>query len=248
MLIAAVLCPHPPLLLRELCGAEDPAPGLRLACAEAVSWLVEQAPEVVSLVGAIPDGAAAAALPARLRIDAGRFRGRASGKANGPMAGDGRDPVLPLSLGVAHRLLDEAGWTGPRIVSEIPAEATPEDCATVGHLIAADERRVGLLVAADGSACRSVQAPGYLDERAEPFDAAVLAALRSMDTATLLRISPGQARAVLAAGRPGWQVLAGAVDATRAAGRTVDPDIGYSDDPFGVLYVVARWAIGPAHG
>ena len=37
MIVAAVVCPHPPLLLRELSGAQDAVPELRAACHDALA-------------------------------------------------------------------------------------------------------------------------------------------------------------------------------------------------------------------
>ena len=92
----------------------------------------------------------------------------------------------------------------------------------------------------DGSARRSAAAPGYLDERAEPFDTVVEQAVRDGDLPALAALDPDLARDLLAAGRPAWQALAGALaptsTATPARPRT---RILYSDAPFGVAYLVA---------
>ena len=91
---------------------------------------------------------------------------------------------------------------------------------------------------ADGSACRSLRAPGYLDPRAAPFDAAIEEAVRSGDLGPLRAMDQDLARELLAAGRPGWQVLAGALP-----DRAPSTEILYSGDPFGVFYLVA-WLAG----
>ena len=80
----------------------------------------------------------------------------------------------------------------------------------------------------DGSARRSASAPGYLDERAAPFDAAVEQAVRDGDLPALAALDPDLARDLLAAGRPAWQVLAGALpaaapDAAAADARSSTP-------------------------
>jgi len=100
--------------------------------------------------------------------------------------------------------------------------------------------RVGLLVMADGSARRSPRAPGYLDPRAAAFDAALERAVRGGDLGPLRAMDQALARELLAAGRPGWQVLAGAMP-----GRVPATEILYADDPFGVFYLVA-WLAGAA--
>jgi hypothetical protein len=92
---------------------------------------------------------------------------------------------------------------------------------------------------ADGSACRSLKAPGYLDERSFPFDAEMERAIVAGDLDALLRIDADLARAVLATGRPAWQVLAGAAEGSRLA-----TQVHYRDDPFGVFYLTASAMCG----
>ena len=61
MITGAALCPWPPLLVRELTGADPVLPELRAACAEAVAALLRDGPEEVAaaaLVGAVVDPAA----------------------------------------------------------------------------------------------------------------------------------------------------------------------------------------------
>ena len=97
----------------------------------------------------------------------------------------------------------------------------------------------------DGTARRSAAAPGYLDERAEPFDTVVEQAFRDGDLPALAALDPDLARDLLAAGRPAWQVLAGALAATTAAATPATAAVRprtrilYSDAPFGVAYLVA---------
>jgi len=93
---------------------------------------------------------------------------------------------------------------------------------------------VALLVLGDGSACRGLKAPGYLDERSAGFDAEVERAVRTGDLDALLTIDPALASELMATGRPAWQVLAGALN-----GQVVASEIRYCDDPFGVAYLVA---------
>ena len=55
MLIAAAVCPHPPLLVPEVTGASDPAVRelrrLRTACRDAVAVLLGAAPDLLVVVG-----------------------------------------------------------------------------------------------------------------------------------------------------------------------------------------------------
>jgi hypothetical protein len=91
----------------------------------------------------------------------------------------------------------------------------------------------------DGSARRSIKAPGYVDDRAGGFDAAVAAALAEGPEA-VAALDGALAGELLAAGWPAWQVLAGA-----AAGSAWDTAVSYDDAPYGVGYVVARWRLRP---
>jgi hypothetical protein len=95
---------------------------------------------------------------------------------------------------------------------------------------------VALLVMGDGTACRTLKAPGYLDKRAEPFDAAVAAALAAADTGALAALDPVLARELKAAGRAPWQVLAGAAGNGGLAGTLLHESV-----PYGVAYFVATW-------
>jgi hypothetical protein len=100
----------------------------------------------------------------------------------------------------------------------------------------------------DGSARRSERAPGHLDERAAPFDAGVERAVRDADLAALAALDPDLAAELLATGRPGWQVLAGALGGdplgTGAGAARPVAEVLYADAPLGVGYLVA--VIGPA--
>ena len=111
-------------------------------------------------------------------------------------------------------------------------------CLRLGAGLRTIGDRVGLLVMADGSACRSLRAPGYLDPRAAAFDAVIADAVRSGDLAPLRSMDSDLARELLVAGRPGWQVLAGAMP-----GRAASTEVLYEADPFGVFYLVA-WLAG----
>ena len=272
MITRAVLCPCPPLLARELTGRDAVIPELRAACAEAVGWLVQDAPRQVIVVGPAP---LTADWDPGARLDLSAFA---------PALKDGGKPDLPLSVGLAALLLDQAGYSGPRVLQAV-GEGEPEDrCIRLGaSLAAAAERpasgdwaasagragspgragsgdpgasggragsgdpgasggRAGagngavMLVMGDGSARRSVSAPGHLDERAVPFDDAVERAVRDGDLAALGALDPGLARELMVTGRPAWQVLAGAWGPEKPA-----TQVRYADDPFGVAYLVARF-------
>ena len=147
-------------------------------------------------------------------------------------------PPLPLPLGLGARLLDESGYRGPRLLQSVHSGEPAAACLRLGAGLRTLGDRVGLLVMADGSACRSLRAPGYLDPRAAAFDAAIADAVRSGDLAPLRAMDSDLARELLVAGRPGWQVLAGAIP-----GRAPGTEVLYEADPFGVFYLVA-WLAG----
>lgn len=235
MLVAAAVCPAPPLLARELTGTDPVLPELRQACREAVDELLQAAPDLIVVVAVASDDRA---FDPRGRLDVSAYAPalRADRDADQTMA-DARPP-LPLSVGLGNRLLDEAGYDGRRELHSVGAATPTMACAALGARLVSQAPRVALLVMADGSARRSRRAPGYLDVRAEPFDAAVGRAIRAGDMPALLALDTSLAADLLATGRPAWQVLAGAM-----AGRTPRCVVRYDDDPFGVGYLVASLAV-----
>jgi hypothetical protein len=118
----------------------------------------------------------------------------------------------------------------------------------MGEKVAAADLRVGVLAMGDGSAKRSARAPGYLDERAGPFDAEVARALGEPDPSWLAHhLAPVACAELWVAGRPAWQFLAGAATQTpRATG--IAARLHYDAAPYGVGYFVAGWAAAPRGG
>jgi hypothetical protein len=228
VLITAALCPAPPLLARELTGASPVLPELRQACLDAVTAALAPGPGLVAVVGT-------AGRPGRWngggQLDLSPFAPPLRGTA---------PPGLPVALGLGTRLLDQAGYRGPRVLHSVTEDQSPAECASLGGELASMDDRVALVVMADGSARRTLKAPGYLDERSEPFDASVERVIRSGDLGGLLSIDAELASELMATGRPGWQVLAGA-----AAGQRADCEVRYRDDPFGVFYLAASLACAP---
>jgi hypothetical protein len=110
------------------------------------------------------------------------------------------------------------------------------------------ERRCVLLVMGDGSARRGDKAPGYLDVRAEPFDADVRAALASGQPGRLCALDVALGGQLLAAGAPAWRLAGAAIQAEtngppRGLSDTVtwSAELHYAGDPFGVSYFVSSW-------
>lgn len=207
MIVGAVSCPQPPLLLPDITGRPvREVESLRAACLAAIGQLLAGGPERITLVGA---------------------------RAGGTPAGR-----QPLSIAVGSVLLSQAGCSLPVEQLVVAEDAPTEHCLQLGRAEAArTDAATGLLVMADGSARRSLKAPGYLDDRAAPFDALVEAALRDGDPAGLAALDAELAAELLVAGRAAWQVLAGATEDQAFTAR-----LSYSADPFGVWYPVCTWA------
>jgi hypothetical protein len=246
MIVAAAICPCPPLLAGGLTGQAEVLPELRAACAAAVARLLAAVPDVVAVAGQAevtgpwdPAGQLSLASYAPA-LRPGRSLGNSRSLGNNsekPAAA----PPLPLALGIGALLLDEAGYRGPRALHGIAGHEPAAGCLALGQRIAAAAPRVALLAVGDGTARRSESAPGYLDERAAPFDAAVERAVRDGDLPALAALDPALAADLLAAGRPAWQALAGALPANGDSAATGRPraEVLYSDAPFGVAYLVA---------
>lgn len=237
MLVAAAVCPCPPLLVPEVAaGAAPELDPVRSACDDALGVLAAARPDTLVVVG--PAG----------RSGRGRHPQGARGSFSGfgvdvavrlgPATGEDDERELPPSLAVAAWLLERTGWADAPIEAlGVGEPLEPERCLETGRELAARAGRVALLVMGDASACRSLKAPGYLDERAAPFDAAAARALGSADVAALKALDPGLAYELKASGRAPWQVLAGAAEGAGLGGTLL-----YDDAPYGVGYLVAAWS------
>src|SRR5580704_9659295 len=147
MLIAAAVCPHPPLLIPEATGAPGAADPeldrLRAACRNAVAALLAGRPDLIVVAG----GAERTAefpphTPGRLHDFGIPF-------TVGPAGHDAS--ALPLSLTIGKWLLSEHGappaaWWG------IASDAPPAECLQLGEKLAALAPRVALLAMGDGPA------------------------------------------------------------------------------------------------
>ncbi|MEP7054681.1 MAG: class III extradiol dioxygenase subunit B-like domain-containing protein [Actinomycetota bacterium] len=232
MFAAGAVCPHPPLLVPEIAaGAAAELDGLRAACLEAVSRILDEDPARVVLVGDAPRqttfglGAVAdfSAYGADLQLTLGQ-----AGRYDGPR--------LPLSLSIGAWLLKEAGFAADVTAVGLPASVSADDASALARALVGAGEPVSFLAMGDGSARRSVAAPGYVDQRSADFDESVSKALAACDTDAILGLDPALAQALLCAGRASWQVLAGA-----ASGHTLHGSVLYDDAPYGVGYFVATW-------
>lgn len=221
--LSIAFCPCPPLLHPAVEGrpAEETT-ALRRACAEAVEALLADAPGAVVVLGPGAAGRYGAG-------DAGDLRG-VGVDVEVPFAGGirpgGRRTPTALTLGAW--LLDQAGHSGLRL-GVGPADLA----AAVGDL---GGGTVGVLALGDGSARRSVKAPGHLDDAAAPFDAAVAAALAAGDAAALAALDAAEGERLLAAGVPVWRAVGALVGA-----RAVTAELRHDAAPLGVGYLVASW-------
>jgi hypothetical protein len=147
------------------------------------------------------------------------------------------DPVAPLRAAC----LAAVAWLGP----EVRVLADEQGSRVAGSLLAgratsgslgssAGSGEDSLLVVGNGSACRSVSAPGYLDERAEPFDAGLGRALAGPAPDALAAIDQHLADRLWAS----TTALPELAAELRGAGTVA---VDYDDAPFGVQYWVMRW-------
>ncbi|MCF1645742.1 class III extradiol dioxygenase subunit B-like domain-containing protein [Streptomyces indiaensis] len=237
MLVAAAVCPCPPLLVPDVAaGAAPELDAARAACTDALGVLAAARPGRLVVVGP-QDGAGIETYP---EGTAGTFRGFGVGLDVRLGAAEGADttPRLPYSLAVAAWLLERTVWCDAPVEGLGVGESSPPElCVRTGGDIAARDERVALLVMGDASACRTLKAPGYLDERAAPFDAEVARALGAADLAALTALDTGLAHELKVSGRAPWQVLAGAAEGANLGGSLL-----YEDAPYGVGYVVAAWS------
>ncbi len=225
MISAVAFCPQAPVLVPDVArGAAAELDVLRAACRTAIGRLAAPGRQLVLLGG----GERAAAHGPTSR---GSFAGFGL-DLEVALGSDEPGPTdLPPSLAVGAWLLRDA--LGP-------------DCGAVGWTIAGgiavDPPRdeVGLLVVGDGTARRSVRAPGYLDGRAAHYDDTIAAALAGGDPAALSALDPHLGAALLAAGVPAWRGVGELL-----AGTSWQAEVLYDDAPYGVGYLVASWT---AHG
>ena len=219
-LTAVAVCPHPPLLVPQIAGAAaGELDELRMACDEAVARLLSSRPARILIVGTDdePHGP----------------HGRSGLAGYAPGVPDLPGGSLPLALAIGDWLLDRAGADLPRQLFGVRPDGTPSP----GWADVADSPApTGLLVMGDGSARRSRKAPGYFDERAEPFDAGLTKALLTADVDTLAALDTELAAEVWVGGVGAFKALA-----ALATGTPWQADVSYDAAPYGVQYTVACW-------
>lgn len=237
MLVAAAVCPCPPLLVPEVAaGAAPELDTARAACVDALGMLAAARPDLLVVVGP----GAGAGVESYPEGTPGSFRG--FGVDLDVRLGEGEDTSgrhLPYGLAVGAWLLRRTGWADAPVEGRGVGEPlAAERCAEEGEAVAGRAERVALLVMGDASACRTLKAPGYLDERAASFDADVARALGAADAGALRALDDGLARELKVSGRAPWQVLAGAA----SANGELKGALLHEDAPYGVGYIVATWS------
>lgn len=215
--VAAVLCPHPPLLFRELSGIRDVAADLREVCHDVLREGLAIGPDRVLVVGG--------------GDETGRWDGKPDVRRFGTTGPRPAGPGLPLSVGVGRRLLDDVGWTGPTELRTLGMDASDDELAAA---VPVGDERTLVLALGDGSTRRGDKAPGYLDERSFPFDRATAQALAAGDAAALRDLDNGLAEELMVLGRAVFRFLG-------TLGEPTSARLAYHDDPFGVAYHVALW-------
>jgi len=208
------ICPHPPLLIPQIAaGAAGEADGLRAACDQAVAWLLGSDPEQVVVVGPqAPTKGVRAFAPG---VDGLNFAGA----------------ERPLALAVGGWLLDRARTDVRRSFVVVRPDGAP---TTEWPDLSVP---TALLVMGDGSARRSAKGPGYLDERAAPFDADLVKALATADVDKLANLDPVLCEQLLVGGVGAFKALA-----TLAGQAPWQAELRYDEAPYGVQYTVALWA------
>jgi hypothetical protein len=220
VLISVAFVPATPLLVPQIAqGAAQELAHLRQASLDALTQLVQSGADQLVVVGTAP------------------VTGPATGEPDWSGFGVGSAPTsaaLSPSLSIGAWLLDQVGRQADLYLGVSP-QASSAECAALGQSFVG-EQSLAVLVVGDGSACRGDKAPGSLDPRAQEFDAEVIEALRLGDSSRLARLDSDVATELQVDGRAPWQVVAAMVDAPMAS------HVVTSDDPYGVLYVVAHWS------
>jgi len=210
-------CPSPPLLVPELAaGAAPELDPLRAACDRAVAAVLGTAPNRVAVFASGADQQWSTAAGGNLRPHGVDVH------AGGP------GEELPTALTIGAWLLDRADWSGPRRYAAVHDDLPHADV------------REAWLVLGDGSAKRTATAPGSFDPRARPFDKQVADALARGDAAQLGKLDLDVAEQLWCAGAPVWRAVGGAL-----AGRAVTAALLADEEPYGVGYLVATWAVAP---
>ncbi len=226
-----MFCPHPPALVPEISGgAAAELANLRAACVAGIERIAALGAPLV-LLGSAPTSQSH--LPG-CRGSFAPFGVPQQVYLGSPGHGGSLD--LPLSLTIGAWLLDTTrGSHGAvRGFSVALDFATSRPAAELVALVESED--LSLVVLGDGSARRSLTAPGYFDERSAAFDESVVAALSAGNAAALSAIDAELGGQLLAAGPPAWHAAASVIGEDEYVA-----DVTFADAPYGVGYFVATW-------
>ena len=231
--MSAAFCPHPPLMLPEVAGTAaaelDP---IRTACGVALRAMMSATPDQLVMLGSAPTSTMHSPVARGTLAPYGVDR-----EVHLGLPGCGGAVELPLSLTIGAWLVTSelgprSGTLGFSVGPDFPRSKAGSELAAL-----VQECRVGLIVMGDGSARRSIAAPGYLDERAADFDAQIEAALETGDTDALEAIPQELGAELLAAGVASWRAAAALFPSPPKSAA-----LHYAGAPYGVGYFVASWA------
>lgn len=231
MLIAATVCPSPPLLVAGVGSDHDHRlEQLRAACWSGLDSLRFGSPQLLVLVAA--DDATVEDLAGRGSLEEYGVPREVSLPGHEDAHGSG----LPLSLSVGAWLLERDGWPGPVVAATVSRTAGVDECAQLGERLAQRAERVAMLVMADGSSQRSDEQTEAVRRRAEVHDSELVRTLEEGEPRQLLTLDEASAAQAGADGVNPLRVMAGA-----AEDGVFDAELLYQGAPFGVGYVVAVW-------
>ncbi len=221
-IVAAVVVPAAPALLPGLGGVADPLGGLR----ERARRLVADTAAVkgATRLVVIGSGRSTRTWPADAPSGAARYT-----------TGGVPDGALPTDLEVGRDLAPSEG--GELVMTSVAADASPAECADLGRGLAGGGPMV-LVCVADGPATLTEKAPGHLQPAAAPFARELARALAEADRGALAALEPATCARLWMRGRPALQVMAGAF----ADRGPVGGELLGEESPFGVQYLLARWA------
>lgn len=140
------------------------------------------------------------------------------------------DPVAELRRAVAEAV----AWLG----DDVEIVATDQGRRVAESALAARSQAAGnhpsVLVVANGSACRTEKAPGFLDERAEAFDAGLGASLSRPASDALREVDDVLAKEL-------WADVTALPRLADLLGEARTVAVDHDAAPYGVQYWVIRW-------
>ncbi|MEU7145070.1 hypothetical protein ABZ942_36895 [Nocardia sp. NPDC046473] len=257
-LIAAAVCPHPPMLIPEVAGSAAALwGGLRTSCVESIrrlrfpkfgdetdGWAIGRTeefhtdptlPDLLVIVGG--DDTTMAYDSANTYGSLGRYGIDWSWDIAWCM-GNKESLPLPMSLSVGLWLATASGPDGLYFkgfeYQSVSFDASPRECAALGEELAERKQKVVMLVLAEGAATEQLQdsAAG----QARTYNAMLAQSLARADATALGQLDPRWAQTLNASGRAPLQVLAGATGGQHLTGQLISDPVSHDAGLF-----VASW-------